>query len=129
MVVNVDLQRPGIVVLADAFERGWRLTIDGRPAPILRANLLMRAASVSAGAHKLIYTYDPPSVRIGAAISLSGLAALAGLAFWAHAIPATAGPPGGQATRSSLIGPVTSRSPGPRGDGAARGRAAWPRSG
>ena len=87
VAIEVTLQRPGIVVLADIFDPGWRLSIDGRPAPILRANLLMRAAAVAAGSHTLVFTYRPASVRIGAWISLSGLAALAGLAAWASRRP------------------------------------------
>ncbi len=35
-VIRARLQRPGIVVLADAYDTGWRLTIDGEPAPVLR---------------------------------------------------------------------------------------------
>ena len=79
--IEATLRRPGIIVLADAFDPGWRLTIDGRPAPTLRANLVMRAAAVGAGRHTLLYRYDPASVRIGACISLAGLLALAGAAY------------------------------------------------
>ncbi len=82
--IESTLRRPGIIVLADAFDPGWRLTIDGRAAPILRANLLMRAAAVGAGRHTLVYRYDPASVRIGACISLAGLLALAGAAYRAR---------------------------------------------
>ncbi len=84
VVIEARLDRPGIIVLADAFDPGWRLTIDGFPAEVLRANLLMRGAAVPAGRHNLIYTYEPASVRLGAYASLAGLVALAGLAIWAH---------------------------------------------
>jgi uncharacterized membrane protein YfhO len=84
VVMDALLQRPGLVVLADRFDPGWRLAIDGRPAPLLRANLLMRAAAVAAGSHTLIYTYDPASFRIGGYVSLLGLAMLAGLFAWAR---------------------------------------------
>jgi hypothetical protein len=84
VVIEARLARPGIVVLADAYDPGWRSELDGAPTPVLRANLLMRAAIVPAGRHRLVYTYDPPSVRIGAFASLLGLAAIAGLAFRAH---------------------------------------------
>ncbi|MGP0066602.1 MAG: hypothetical protein ACLQGP_23810 [Isosphaeraceae bacterium] len=80
-VIEARLGRPGIVVLADAFDPGWRLTIDGTPAPVLRANLLMRAAAVPAGRHTLVYTYDPPSFRIGACASLGGLIGIVVLAL------------------------------------------------
>jgi hypothetical protein len=85
LVIEADLRRPGLVVLADVMEPGWRLTIDGRPAPILRANLLMRAAVVGAGKHTLVYTYDPASVRVGAWISLAGVLCLVLMAGWARA--------------------------------------------
>ncbi len=80
--LTARLARPGFVVLADVDYPGWNLTIDDLPAPILRANRLMRGAAVPEGTHTLVYTYDPPSVKIGAAISLAGLMALLGLAIW-----------------------------------------------
>ena len=87
-VIRAQLERPGIVVLADGFDSGWRLTIDGFPAKVLRANLLMRGAAVPAGAHTLIYSYEPASVRLGFYASMAGLMALVGMAFWAHRQPA-----------------------------------------
>jgi hypothetical protein len=87
--IQARLARPGLVVLADTFDAGWRLKIDGRPAPVLRANLLMRAAAVTAGAHRLVFTYEPTSVRAGALISLASLTALLGLRLWASLRPAS----------------------------------------
>jgi Bacterial membrane protein YfhO len=78
--IDVALKRPGLVILADLYYPGWRLKIDGRDAPIYRANRMMRAAAVKEGRHHLTYTYEPQSFRIGAAISLAGLAVLAILA-------------------------------------------------
>jgi hypothetical protein len=87
VVLEVRLRRPGIVVLAEVFDSGWRLTVDGRPAPILRANLLMRAAAVKAGEHTLIYSYEPASVRVGACVSLASLGAFVALIAWAAMQP------------------------------------------
>jgi hypothetical protein len=82
--LRASLDRPGLVILADTFYPGWHLTIDGRPAPILRANRLMRGAAVPVGQHRLVYTYEPASIKIGAIVSTMGLVASLGLAclFW-----------------------------------------------
>jgi hypothetical protein len=84
VVLEAALRRPGLIVLADTYDPGWHLTIDGRPAPVWRANLLMRAAAVTAGSHTLVYTYQPASVRLGIWASLTGMIALIGLALWAR---------------------------------------------
>jgi hypothetical protein len=70
--LRARLERPGLVILADAYYPGWQLSIDGRPAGILRANRLMRGAAVPAGEHALVYTYRPDSFRIGALVSAAG---------------------------------------------------------
>ena len=82
MILDATLSRPGLVILADVFYPGWTLTIDDKPAPIFRANRLMRAAAVEKGTHTLVYTYKPRSFQVGAAISLVGLAALVALSGW-----------------------------------------------
>jgi hypothetical protein len=90
--LRANLERPGLVILADTYYPGWRLTIDGKPAPIYRANRLMRGAAVATGEHTLIYTYQPGSFRYGAIISAAGLIMLTGLAWssWRDS-PETAG--------------------------------------
>lgn len=75
--LEAALSKPGLVILADIFYPGWRLEIDGKPAPIIRANRMMRGAIVAAGKHTLTYRYDPDSYRIGKALSLAGLVVLA----------------------------------------------------
>jgi Bacterial membrane protein YfhO len=82
--IDVALVRPGLVVLADTYDPGWRLTVDGATAPVHRTNLMMRGAAVSAGRHHLVYRYEPRTWRLGVALSGAGLAALAalGFAFW-----------------------------------------------
>ncbi len=77
--LRAKLDRPGLVILADTYYPGWQLSIDGQPAPVLRANRLMRGAAVRAGEHTLLYTYEPASFRVGAVISAAGLIVLLGL--------------------------------------------------
>ena len=61
-VVMVGLAIIGVfVVLADAFYPGWALTVDDRPAEILRTNRMMRGAALEAGRHRLVYEYRPRS--------------------------------------------------------------------
>jgi hypothetical protein len=81
-----DLDRPGLVILADVYYPGWKLTIDGVPAPIYRTNRMMRGAAVRGGRHLLVYTYDPASFRIGGILSLTGWLTLALLVPWALAV-------------------------------------------
>jgi hypothetical protein len=73
--LTAHLGSPGLVVLADVYYPGWELSIDGVSSRILRANRAMRGALVSAGTHRLVYSYRPTSVRVGAALSVLGLMA------------------------------------------------------
>jgi hypothetical protein len=80
-VLDVSLESPGLVVLADVYYPGWELTINGKPAPIYRVNHLMRGAAVSAGRSRLVYTYKPRSFLVGRVVSILGLAVLVILAL------------------------------------------------
>jgi hypothetical protein len=68
--------RRGYAVLQDAYDRGWSATVDGRPAPILRADLLVRAVPIEAGAHVIEMRYETPGLRFGAWVSLAAWLAL-----------------------------------------------------
>jgi len=79
--LEANLESAGIVVLSDIHYPGWKLTIDGQPAPIYKVNRVMRGAAVPEGFHRLVYTYEPRSFQVGETITLAGLAAAAALAI------------------------------------------------
>jgi hypothetical protein len=76
VAITADVASPAMLVLADAFYPGWQATVDGIPAPILRANLMFRGLALAPGRHEIIFSYRPAAWRLGAAISLIALAAL-----------------------------------------------------
>jgi hypothetical protein len=87
-VLEVSLDSPGLVILADLYYPGWELAVDGAPAPVYRVNGAMRGAAVPAGSHRLVYSYNPLSFRIGRGVSIAGLVVLFFAAVGCTARPA-----------------------------------------
>jgi hypothetical protein len=73
-VLAAELSGPGYVVLVDTFDPGWRATVDGVPAPVVRANLAFQAVAVPAGAHRIELVYRPRSLLVGLAVTGAALA-------------------------------------------------------
>lgn len=77
---KVDKTRPAVLVLADAWYPGWRATVDGNPAEVVRVDGLFRGVELGEGEHEVVLEYVPNSLRWGLGISaLSGLILMAGL--------------------------------------------------
>jgi hypothetical protein len=73
VVLNVRAESRGYVLLADSWYPGWEATVDGKPAPIHRADFIFRAVEVEAGEHRVEFVYRPISLAIGALISAASL--------------------------------------------------------
>jgi uncharacterized membrane protein YfhO len=54
------------------YNRGWKMLIDGKEQPILRADYLLRAAQIPVGNHKIEFIFHPVSYYVGEDISLAG---------------------------------------------------------
>ena len=80
--VEVEAASEGLLVLGEVFYPGWRATVDGKPAPVLRADYALRAVCVPAGTHRITLTFAPLSFRLGAGISLLSLLLLVVALFW-----------------------------------------------
>ncbi len=74
LLLEAQVDAPGLVVLADTFYPGWEARVDGTLAPIHPANLLFRAVAVPAGRHTIEFRYRPRSFRYG--VAASGMGAL-----------------------------------------------------
>ena len=59
VVLEADSPDGGWVVLNDVWHPWWFAEVDGRPAEILRANVLFRAVAVPPGRHKVRFTFRP----------------------------------------------------------------------
>ena len=78
VTAKVTASGPMLAVLSDRWYPGWRATVNGTEAPVLRANGVFRAVPVPAGVSDVEFRFAPGSVLLGAAISLGGLLALVG---------------------------------------------------
>ena len=82
VIVRAGLPADGYLALLDTYDQNWKVDVDGRPAPLMRANGLFRAVHLASGTHVVTFTYRPAPFYLGAAIT--GAAAL-GLALWCAA--------------------------------------------
>ncbi|XHF30543.1 YfhO family protein [Corallococcus exercitus] len=63
--VDVEAAAPSVLVINDAYLPGWTATLDGEPAPILAANVAVRAVAVPAGSHTVVMRYRTPGLVPG----------------------------------------------------------------
>lgn len=78
IVLDVEADAEGVVVLSEVFYPGWQATLNGQRVPVLRANYLFRAIRVPPGRHHVILTYSPPAWWAGLAWCILTLIGLAG---------------------------------------------------
>jgi hypothetical protein len=69
--LSVSSDERGYLVVARPWFPGWRAEVDGREAPILRANYAFGAVEIDAGEHAVTLVYEPDSFRRGVWISLA----------------------------------------------------------
>ncbi len=83
--IDLVMSQPGYLVLAYTYYPGWRATVNGHPAQILRANYAFMALPLEPGEHQVVLRYQPVSLLMGGFISGLSLLAVIGTAAL-HAI-------------------------------------------
>lgn len=71
VVIETSNDQRGLLVLSDNFYPGWRAYIDGTQVNVLRANHTMRAVSVPAGRHMVLFAFMPASFFVSMYVSLA----------------------------------------------------------
>jgi hypothetical protein len=75
--IDVRANADSIVVVRNAWDRGWTATVDGKPAPLLRTDYFLQGVEVPAGRHVVRLTYRDPTIGEGIVGSAAAWTALA----------------------------------------------------
>ena len=84
------METPGLVVMSDLWDPGWRAWLDGKPVPILRVNHALRGVITPTGTSTLEFRYQPASFAWG--VRCCVLAAVALVGWFAVALRRRSGP-------------------------------------
>ncbi len=80
--LEVESPGPAYLVLSEVWYPGWRAAVDGRSAPVLRANYGLRSVPVPGGAVTVRVWFVPDRFRLGGVAGMLGLVLLAAAARW-----------------------------------------------
>ncbi len=70
LVYQATNSKPGFAVFSEIYyPKGWRVTVDGQPAELLRANYVLRALALPPGSHRVEMVFDPTPYRVGNPVS------------------------------------------------------------
>ena len=73
VVLRAAPPTPAILVLADMWTPGWSVEVDGEPAPLLRADHVLRAVALPAGEHMVRFVYRDPALERGLTVAAVGI--------------------------------------------------------
>ena len=84
----MDAKKDKLAVFSEIYyPDGWQITIDDKPAQMLRANYTLRALPIPAGSKTVEFYFDPTSIKVTdsiayVAILLMLLTAGGAIYFW-----------------------------------------------
>jgi hypothetical protein len=73
----VNIGADALFVVRDAWYPGWKVWVNGRPAELLRADLVFKAVRVPAGNNKVEFKYFPTQLKTGWTVTGISAAVLA----------------------------------------------------
>ncbi len=74
VMISARMETPGLVVLADNWDKGWRAYWNGIPVPVVRTDYAIRGVVLPAGQGTLEFVYRPVSLTLG--LCLAGFAVI-----------------------------------------------------
>lgn len=93
--IATNATAPGLLIVSEVYESGWRAYVDGAEVPILPTHHALRGVPLPAGEHTVAMRYEPWSLRLGLAISIVAAVAML-LSFaaviWSRPSDPTSGP-------------------------------------
>lgn len=76
LTYKTNNSKDGVAVFSEIYYPGWTATIDGKDAPIGRADYILRVMNIPAGEHTVVMKFDPKSLHTTESIAYAGLALL-----------------------------------------------------
>lgn len=71
LIYRSETQKEQLALFSEMYyPHGWIATIDGKSAPIFRANYVLRALVIPSGNHEIIFKFEPEIIHKGGKISL-----------------------------------------------------------
>ncbi len=62
IVLSAQTTAPSVLLLNDKFDPHWRVTVDGKPADLLRCNFIMRGVYLpTSGQHTVDFSFSLPN--------------------------------------------------------------------
>ncbi|MBD3367949.1 MAG: YfhO family protein [Candidatus Eisenbacteria bacterium] len=71
IVVDASIRRPCLLVFSEIYyPPGWRATVNGEEAEIIRANYAFRSVWLPAGEHRVVLEHVAPDLRLGLILTI-----------------------------------------------------------
>lgn len=84
-VITTEARTPCILLVNDKHDPDWKVYVDGKPEPLLRANFIMRGVYLTPGKHQVEFRFEPSTrplwfsaAAIAAVLALLGYVSVVG---------------------------------------------------
>jgi hypothetical protein len=73
VVLKADVKTPAVLLLNDKYDPGWQAVVDGRAAPLLRCNFIMRGVWLTPGLHTVEFHFRLPCQNLYVSLGVIAL--------------------------------------------------------
>jgi len=73
IIVHTDAEDDSFLVLNERWDPGWKVLLDGDPAPLARVESVLMGTPLPGGEHTVEFLYRPRGLIVGRAVTLASL--------------------------------------------------------